>query len=63
MEFRIIKNKIRTAKRKHICNRCMFNIEIGHRYIYTVGIFEGSFGDFTECSKCAHLAKRVDNEI
>lgn len=46
----------RTARKQHVCCECGKPIEVGQRYEYARGKYEGEFWDCKTCLVCAEIA-------
>lgn len=47
------------AKLAHRCDECRSVIQIGDKYEYVVGKWDGQFDSFTTCSHCVHIREWV----
>jgi len=49
--------KIVTSRKKHICVECNSEINIGEKYEYAKGLWEGSFDSFKTCLPCSNIRR------
>ena len=52
-----------TAKKRHKCEECSGYIEVGEKYEYVSGKWDGEFGTFKTCVRCHDLRQWVKNNV
>ena len=53
----VFSSKSVTARKKHICVECHSEINIGQKYEYVKGLWEGKWDVFKTCSTCLSIRR------
>lgn len=54
--------KVRKARKAHLCGDCRGDIKPGERYLYMSGIWEGKPENFSRCMDCQHLRCEIKRD-
>lgn len=49
----------RTAKKTYRCDACREAIDLGHRYVYVFGVWDGDSGQFRHCLRCSAIFSAI----
>lgn len=56
------REKVRKARKRHVCGDCRGEIKLGERYLYMSGIWDGTPENFNRCMDCEHLRCEIKRD-